>query len=173
MVEVRLAERAAEVLGLAGGGHHHAAALRLFAYCQEGLLARDEVRYLIPEIWMWLNPPAGERGPLNDAAWVALFRDVGFFSTGPPYERGTGPATLFRAATPERARGMSWCSTKTMATRFLPAHDLWGPYKLWTVTVPDAAILAVLYRPGDAGDVNAREIVVDATMLRTPAEVNP
>jgi hypothetical protein len=59
-----------------------------------------------------------------------------------------------------------------MAERFLPRHSLWGDYKIWTVPTPQAAVLAILYRPDDAlvgdGEEMCLEIVIDPAALPTP-----
>lgn len=138
----------------------------MFQAWQSGGLRPGDLRELIPDIWLYLDPPAGTRGPLNDSQWLELFTATGYF-VGPPYLAFnlTDPMRLFRAAPSERTQGMSWCTHRAMAERFVPRHSQWGEYKVWSADVPRTAILATLCRVDDTlfdqpfGSV--REIVVD------------
>lgn len=138
----------------------------MFQSYQSGELQPGELRELIPGIWLYLDPPAGTRGPLDDSQWLELFTATGYFVGAPdlPFNLAD-PMQLFRAAPSERTRGMSWCTHRAMAERFIPHDSQWGEYKIWSAGVPRTAILAALCRRDDTlvdqpfGSV--REIVID------------
>lgn len=84
----------------------------------------------------------------SDAQWRALWHRYFDRSQLP-----SGPVVLYRGATRETRRGMSWTMSRTDAAWYAEA---WGPQgRVWRTTVPPEAIL---------GTVD-REFVVDARRL--------
>lgn len=154
---------------LAGSGHRADAARLLLESCRTSQLSCTDAQDLIPDIWLRLDPPAGPLGPLAPAEWTEVFGFAGFFVQGPPTTVATEPIELYRAAPPDRNQGMSWCTHRRMAERFLPKHDNWGRFTIWKARVVPEAILAVLFRPDDSlFDLpigSAREVVVNPSFF--------
>jgi hypothetical protein len=167
------AGRARQIQGLTGTGRRDEAARQLLASWQADELGPEDLRLLIPDIWLYLDPPAGPWGPLHDDEWIEIFGATGFFVQGPDVSLHGEYWDLFRAAPHGRARGMSWCTRREMAERFLPKHNQYGAYTIWSAAVPQTAILAVLYRSSDAFLVpGAREVVVNPAGLPDPVAVS-
>ncbi len=170
MMLVVPAEALREIREAGGRGDWRAAACLLLTHTRAGKVTGDDLVECLSEVWVRNDPPAGPHGVLSDDEWIELFNVTGFF-VGPP----TTPFSvadrvcLFRAAPRERARGMSWCTHENMARGFVPRHDRFGRYQIWRADVPKSAILAALYRPGDApfdlppGEY--REVVVNSAGL--------
>ena len=163
---------------LASSGRRPEAARQLLGAWRGHSVTVDELKTLLADIWLYLDPPVAPYGPLAVAEWLELFGATGFFMQGPPiqvvdHERWV----LYRAAPEDRARSMSWCTSRVMAERFIPRQDRFGAYRLWTATLDRSAVLAVLYRPSDgtwdaSGEV-AREVVVDPAGIGELIVVGP
>jgi hypothetical protein len=160
---------------LSGNGHHGDAARQLLANWRARELEPADLRRIIPELWVSLNPPAGPHGSLSDVEWLELFAATGFFVQGRPVDLGLKECVLFRAAPVERVRGMSWCTHQRMAEGFVLKGDQFGKYRIWSATVPLTAIRAVFHRPSDSffglGSDSAREVVIDPDGLPEPVLV--
>lgn len=162
----------------AGRGDRPAAARLLLRACRQGGLGRDDLQELIAEIWVMLDRPAGPpgHGALTDDEWQELFTASGFFVTPKklPFDVGD-PLRIYRAATVERCRGMSWCNYREMAERFLPKDHRRSDWFIWTAEVRRSAILAVLFRPDDSvfhlPYAAAREIIVAPAQLPRPLDI--
>ena len=158
-----------EIQVLAGSGRRADAARALLDACRARWLSALDAQRLVPDIWLRLDPPVGPRGPLSADEWLEVFDFSGFFVQGPPTLVASEPMDLYRAAPSDRSRGMSWCTHRQMAERFLPKHDLWGRYEIWKALVKPEAILAVLFRPDDGlfvAPIGApREVVVNPHVL--------
>ncbi len=166
--EVPPSDTTRSVHDLASSGHRAEAAVELYKCHQQGHLSAAELQCLITLTWPFLDPPSAPHGPLTVPQWVELFVAAGRFFQGPPITLGPHP-TLYRAAPPKRAKGMSWCTHREMAERFLPRQQRFGIYGLWQVRCPDDAILAVIHRPDDSACVlHAREVVVNPDLLPEP-----
>jgi hypothetical protein len=73
---------------------------------------------------------------LDRAVWIDMFRRVGYIDLVDPLaERNLEPLRMYRGATPEHARGMSWTQSRAVAS---------GYGQVWTAEVPPEAILARL-----------------------------
>lgn len=108
---------------LASNGRRPEAARQLLGAWRGHSVTVDELKTLLADIWLYLDPPVAPYGPLAVAEWLELFGATGFFMQGPPihvvdHERWV----LYRAAPEDRARSMSWCTSRVMAERFIPAR---------------------------------------------------
>ena len=150
------------------------AAKALWEAQQAGELDGAEIAELIREcVWPRLDPPGGDRGPLSDAQWVTLFRAAApIQQSGTPVELSF-PLRVYRGATTARARGLSWCTSRSMAEAFgKRLSHLGATGHIWTAEIDEHAVLAILnWRTDsvDARDPRAREIVVDPAGL--PAQL--
>lgn len=113
--------------------------------------------------------------------WVRMLRHEGFTRGFNPARQRAEPLTLYRGAPAERAAGLSWTPSPTVALMYarcerLPSGGL-GEYldpppgALWVATVPPVAMLAVL--PTQSGLTNSFdevEVLCDPDILTpTPA----
>jgi hypothetical protein len=86
---------------------------------------------------------------LPQAEWIAMFRRVGFFDIQDPTRVAPkGVGRLFRGATPEYQRGLSWTEDAQVARKYGDT--------VWVADVPAEAVLAVFPH-----DMAHTEVVVD------------
>lgn len=157
-----------DIQALAGSGRRREAARHLLNAWQMGGVTVDDLKILITDIWLYLDPPVAPYGPLAVAEWLELFRAAGFFMQGPPISVNQEEWVLYRAAPENRARSMAWSTSPVMAERFVPRHGRFGSYRIWRAAVDHSAVLAVLFRPSDGtwGTEVAREVVIDPAGIR-------
>jgi hypothetical protein len=124
----------------------------------EGKAGRDVLTATIGGVWTGAEYPDQA---LGRRAWLELFAEAGYTEEGRPAERPTDPLTLYRGATYERRRLMSWTDNRAVAERFA-AGGLVGRQagRLWTATVPPPALLCRI------NDRDESEYVVDTRGLR-------
>lgn len=111
---------------LAGSGRRTEAAKRLLDAWRAGTVTVDDLRGVISDIWLYVDPPAAPYGPLAVADWLELFRAVGFFVQGPPVPVDHERWVLYRAAPEDRVRSMAWSTNRVMAELFVPKHTQFG-----------------------------------------------
>ena len=154
---------------MAASGDRQRAATELWNSWTDGKLSRSDLSQLILQIWPYLDPPAGDYGPLRDAQWVVLFRAAAPITSTGPRVPLYFPLRIYRGATERRARGMSWCTSRQMAAPFVERLLKLGEPdgRIWTTVIERSAVLAPpLYRPTDCvTDSSAREIVVEPACL--------
>jgi hypothetical protein len=121
---------------------------------RKGALSQVDLRRELERAWLYNDAPTDLITP---AEWTELFSAAGFFSmqwgTGRSYDLPTEPKVMYRGATEQRARGMSWCITLDMARAFRIGSGVRSnqPAHIFRGTVPPDGILAILHRPGDGG----------------------
>lgn len=108
-----------------------------------------ERMYALQSAWTYRNYPTLA---MPREEWVRMFRQVGYFEMDErmqlhPAPRPPRTARLYRGASPECARGMSWAPTRSTAAQY--------GIQVWAADVPSEFWLAVLHEFGKV------EVVVD------------
>jgi hypothetical protein len=126
---------------------------------------------IVADVWSAAEWPQSH---MTVALWCELFHVAA-------YPEPAEPLTLYRGATPGRARGMAWTTDLKMARWFasrMRAADP-RPAYVYTVTAPPEAVLAVMDDVEPDGRAE-HEVVVDprrlpkvARFLGTPGPVAP
>ncbi len=98
---------------------------------------------------------------LDRERWVSMFSRFGFLTNVEGCSRPTKLVRLYRAATAEFARGLSWSDSRAYAEHYLTRRPGAGPHNLFTLTVEPEWILAIVQRTGRDGRPKALEWIVD------------
>jgi hypothetical protein len=93
---------------------------------------------------------------------VEWFDRCGYLVNGHPAPRPVEPVTLYRGATPARARGMSWTDDRDRAEWFARRFD--DSARVWTATLKPHDLLARIHAPD--GGRGEHEYVVRADTAR-------
>jgi hypothetical protein len=124
-----------------------------------GRLASDEdLRGLVPDTWLYMDWP---EQAIGSARWVAMFRAAGFIAIPYGLAKPHDPLAVFRGATHQRSRGMSWTVNIDRAVQFRQRHAWHAPTAIFRAIVTPEALLALLERRGEGPP----EIVADPGML--------
>jgi hypothetical protein len=118
---------------------------------------RDDLCRLLMDAWVYSDWP---EDVLDSHGWLAMFRSAGFFSLPHEFAPPTKELTLFRAATKERSRRMSWTDNENLAKELGKRHSNYGDVVLFQTIVKPELILAYLGRNDEGWTV-----VVDPTGL--------
>lgn len=124
-------------------------------------IARADLAAVVAYIWSGAEYPQRSFGVRK---WCELFRMAG-------YPRPAAPLTIYRGATPGRARGMAWTTALDMARLFADRFGTFAdgsgrfrPAYVYTVTAPPEAVLAIMDDVEPDGRLE-HEVVVDPRRL--------
>ncbi|WP_372968531.1 hypothetical protein [Microbacterium sp.] len=107
----------------------------------------------------WASTPMRS---LDRERWVKLFSQFGFITNRPDVVGGPqGTVRLYRAATTEFKRGLSWSDSREYAERYLARRPEAGPHQLYACLVEPDWVLAVVQRTRRDGRARAVEWIVD------------
>jgi hypothetical protein len=98
---------------------------------------------------------------IGTASWISMFRAAGFITIPYGLAKPSRALTVFRGATAERSRGMSWTIDVNRAEQFRQRHSWHAPTAIYQATVEPEALLAFLQRPGEGPP----EVIADPQML--------
>jgi hypothetical protein len=143
----------------------------LYDAFKTGRVPSIDLPAIIASIWVWDDSPTSA---LGEKEWLEMFRSAGFFAYPPlvvrqadgshvPLERPTAPLTLYRGASPNRMRRMSWSGARHRAVELGMRHAPDGSAMLYRVTVEPSAILAYL---GERANTEVWTVVVDPAGLQ-------
>jgi hypothetical protein len=124
-----------------------------------GLVSNEDLRGLIPDTWLYMESP---EQAIGCSGWVAMFRAAGFIAIPYGLAKPQGPLRVFRGATLQRGRAMSWTVAIERAEQFRQRHSWSAPTAIFRAVVTAEALLALLERRGEGPP----EIVADPSMLR-------
>jgi hypothetical protein len=131
---------------------------------QENALSRPAAAFLA--ITLWPNKP--DSVSVDYALWARMFRDGRFTEDGRRVTPPARPALLFRGATPEGARGLSWTTDLEQARYFATSDRQRNPAeaRVWMSWVPPDLMLARFGRGWES------EVIVDAEHLTAVVELS-
>lgn len=116
----------------------------------DGRVPTADLPELIAFAWLYDDSPTSD---LGEAEWINLYNAAGFFSYPDGRTRPSQAVTLYRGATPDRVRRMSWAERPEVAVTLGTRHRWNGPAALYSATVVPGAVLAFLGRQGEGWTV--------------------
>ena len=122
----------------------------LHAAFQAGRVPVADLPELIAFTWLYDDSPTSN---LGEAEWINLYNAAGFFSHPEGRMRPSEAVTVYRGATPDRVRRISWAERRQVAITLGTRHRWNGPAALYSAIVVPDAILAYLGRQGEGWTV--------------------
>jgi hypothetical protein len=112
---------------------------------------------MLLDVWARIDEPEQAIGAV---AWVRMFRAAGFVSQPDSLPAPADSLTVYRGASPERARGMAWSTTLTAADHHrLRSNRRGHPAQIYVAIAERDAVLALIGSRGEA------EVIVDSRNL--------
>ena len=152
----------------------------LYAAFQAGGIPVADLPELIAFAWLRDDMPTSDIG---ETGWLQMLAAAGFFSYPPGRTRPDNVITLYRGASAERLRRMSWTDDRQVAVTLGTRHAWHGPAALYSATVMPDAVLAFLHRPGEGWtvivnpdglkDIQLLEQLPDPRPTASPASIPP
>lgn len=124
--------------------------LELWDAWDAGLLTVDDLHEVIPLVWPYRDAPGRE---LSADKWVVMLRAAGMIispSNLPPLPNAL---TLYRGATAERQRSMSWYLEREPAEEMVPRHAPHGDASVFVTRISASRVLAHLKRLDEEPEV--------------------
>ena len=122
----------------------------LYAAFQAGRMPISDLPELITFAWLRDDSPTSD---LSEAEWLDIYSAVGFFSHPEGRARPDEAVTLYRGASAERLRRMSWADDPHVGAMLGTRHAWHEPAALYAATVMPDAVLAFLGRQGEGWTV--------------------
>jgi hypothetical protein len=122
-----------------------------------GRASGEDLPELIAFVWLWSDEPTSD---VTDHDWIEIFEAAGFFSYPLHHSQPTSAITVYRGATDDRLRRMSWAEEPNVARALGRRHSWHGSAALYSASVEPAGVFAYLGRQGEGWTV-----VVDPTCL--------
>jgi hypothetical protein len=131
---------------------------------QENALSRPAAAFMAISLW----PYKPDSVSVNYALWARMFRDGRFTEDGHRVTPPARPALLFRGATPEGVKGLSWTTDLEQARYFATSDRQRNPgrARVWMSWVPPELMLAHFGRGWES------EVIVDAEHLTAVVELS-
>jgi len=123
-----------------------------------GRMLTEDLPELIAFTWLYDDSPTST---VTETEWMEIFEAAGFFSYPEGRSRPASEFTVYRAATSDRLRRMSWAEDPNVARVLGRRHASHGEAGLYSAIAGPSAVFAFLGRPGEGWTV-----VVDAARLK-------
>lgn len=130
----------------------------LVTFVEDGSIPAVTRAYALCVGYGWTSTPMRA---LERDRWVSLFSQFGFITNRPEIARPHDAVRLYRAATVEFKRGLSWTDSTEYAERYLARRPVTGKHHLYTCLVEPAWVLAMVQRTQRNGQPRGVEWIVD------------
>jgi hypothetical protein len=96
---------------------------------------------------------SGSMSAVRRLSWTKISEEVGFFSYPPGRNRPASAITVYRGATVDHLRGMSWTENRNVTLLLSRRHAWYGPATVYSATAASTQVLPFLWREGEGWTV--------------------